>query len=141
VILEKWGSRNPDADIFMLTWWHVANKELRAMQESDFGGVGHACEFETSLLMYFAPDLVRATALDYAPPAAVFEWAQADMLNAPCGSFYRSMKEISGGSGVAGSPQYASANKGKKISKLISSKIANMLEDIRQGIGPKSIAK
>ena len=132
VILEKWGSANPDASIFMLTWWSVVSEELRAIQESDFGGVGHACEFETSLLMHFAPHMVRDGNFEFSPPPSTFEWAEADMLNPPCGNFYRSMKEISGGTGVAGAPQYASSEKGARISKLVSTQLVKMLKDIRQ---------
>jgi len=138
VILEKWGSANSDTSIFMLTWWQVAHEELRAIQESDFGGIGHACEFETSLLMHFAPHLVRNKTFEYTPPASVFTWAQSDMLNAPCGNFYRPMKEISGGSGVAGSPQYASSKKGGEISRLVTLRIVSMLKDIRRGVGAYS---
>ena len=139
VVLEKWGAANPDASIFMLTWWRVAREELRAIQESDFGGVGHACEFETSLLMHFAPDAVRGEILAYPPPTPTFTWAQEDMLNAPCGTFYRSMKEISGGSGVAGAPQFASSKKGAQISKIVSTRLVRMLRDIKQGaVGRRS---
>lgn len=135
VILEKWGSTNPDASIFMLTWWRVAHEELREIQESGFGGVGHACEFETSLLMHFAPHMVRDGKFECSPPPPTFAWAEADMMNAPCGTFYRSMKEISGGSGVAGAPQFATSKKGAQISKLVSTQIVKILKDIRQGVG------
>lgn len=133
VILEKWAAANPNAWVFMLTWWQVAHEELLAIQESDFGGVGHACEFETSLLMHFAPHMVRGEKIANSPPASAFSWAESDMLNAPCGVFYRSMKDISGGSGVAGAPQFASSKKGAKISKLVSTQLVKMLRDIRKG--------
>ena len=131
VVLEKWGAANPQARIFMMTWWRVAARELAKVQESPFGGVGHACEFETSLLQYFAPELVDGEQIREAHLQPTFPWAENDMLNAPCGQLYRSMKEISGGSGVVGQPTYASAAKGKRISDLVTDAFAAMLRDIR----------
>lgn len=134
VALEKWGSNNPGASIYMLTWWSVARDELRSIQESGFGGVGHACEFETSLLMHFAPDVVRNESIGVSSQTETFEWAESDMLNAPRGGFHRSMKEISGGSGVVGAPQFATPEKGAKISEVVSAKLVKMLKDIRQSV-------
>jgi creatinine amidohydrolase len=45
---------------------------------------------------------------------------------------YRSMKEMSGGSGVVGQPTYASADKGRRISDTVVSKLVGMLTDIRK---------
>ena len=132
VVLEKWGAANPAARIFMFTWWRVASQELAKVQESGFGGVGHACEFETSLLQHFAPDLVAGDQIREATLQPTFPWAENDMLNAPCGQLYRSMKEISGGSGVVGAPVYATAAKGKRISEIVTGKLVHMLTDIRK---------
>jgi creatinine amidohydrolase len=137
VVLEKWGAANPHARVFMMTWWRVAARELAKIQESGFGGVGHACEFETSLLEYFAPHLVEGTQIREANLQPTFPWAESDMLNAPCAQLYRSMKEISGGSGVVGQPTYASAGKGKRISDLVVDALATMLRDIRNAPAPQ----
>lgn len=130
VVLEKWGAANPKTKIFMMTWWRVASRELAKVQESPFGGVGHACEFETSLLQFFAPELVEGDQIRESNLRPTFAWAENDMLNAPCGQLYRSMKEMSGGSGVVGHPIYASAAKGKRISDLVTDAFAGMLKDI-----------
>jgi creatinine amidohydrolase len=132
VILEKWGAAHPHARIYMLTWWRVAPRELAQVQESGFGGVGHACEFETSLLQHFAPHLVDTHEIREPNIQPTFAWAESDMLNAPCGVLYRSMKEISGGTGVAGAPTHASADKGRRISDIVVSKLVTMLTDIRR---------
>lgn len=132
VILEKWGAAHPQARMFMFTWWRVAARELAGVQESGFGGVGHACEFETSLLQYFAPHLVTGDQIREAHLQPTFPWAEFDLLNAPCGHVYRSMKEISGGSGVVGQPTYASAAKGRRISDIVVTALTAMLADIRR---------
>jgi len=132
VILEKWGAAHPEARIFLFTWWRVAAGELAQVQESGFGGIGHACEFETSLLQHFAPELVVADQIREPRLQATFSWAETDLLNAPCGQLYRSMKEISGGTGVVGAPLFASAAKGKRISDVVVNTLAGMLTDIRR---------
>jgi creatinine amidohydrolase len=58
------------------------------------------------------------------------------MLNAPCGVLYRSIKEISGGSGVVGQPTFASAAKGKRISDIVTNQLVAMLTDIRAASTP-----
>jgi len=131
VLLEKWGAGNPSARIFMLTWWKVAGAALAKVQESPFGGVGHACEFETSLLQFFAPHRVLTAEIREMNLEPTFAWAEADMLNAPCGVLYRSMKEMSRGSGVVGAPAYASAEKGQRISDIVTDALVGMLRDVR----------
>lgn len=133
VIVEKLGYRHPEAQVVMLTWWTVAAEALRGIQQSGFGGVGHACEFETSLLMHFASDLVRAGSIADPDMPQPYCWARADMLNAPSGLLYRSMKAQSGGSGVVGRPSFASAEKGERIAETVTSRLCAMLRDLRDG--------
>ena len=59
-----------------------------------------------------------------------FSWAEADMLHAPRGAHFRTVKEISGGDGVVGAPSYASSEKGEKITELVVSRMSEMLHDI-----------
>jgi creatinine amidohydrolase len=131
VVVEKWGAAHPAQRIFMLTWWRVAAKELAAIQESGFGGVGHACEFETSLLQHFAPHLVHEDLICAPTLQHTFAWAEGDMLNASCASMYRSMKEMSGGSGVVGAPLYGSAEKGQRIAAAVVARLREILLDVR----------
>jgi creatinine amidohydrolase len=132
VLLEKWGAANSSSRIFMLTWWRVAGPALAKVQGSPFGGVGHACEFETSLLEFFAPQFVQSSEIRAMNIEPTFAWAEGDMLNAPCGVLYRSMKEISRGSGVVGAPAFASAAKGEEISDIVTAALVQILRDIRQ---------
>jgi creatinine amidohydrolase len=132
VLLEKWGASHPLSRIFMLTWWRVAGAALAQVQDSPAGGVGHACEFETSLLQYFAPQFVQTVEIRPMDTEPTFQWAEGDMLNAPCGLLYRSMKEISRGSGVVGAPAFASREKGERISNFVTEALVRILRDIRE---------
>lgn len=133
VLVEKLGYMNIDRQVAMLTWWTLARQALTEIQESGFGGVGHACEFETSLLLHLRPDLVRKEAIADPDMPATYCWAQADMLNAPSGVLYRSMKVQSGGSGTVGRPSFASAEKGARISAAVTDRLCAMLSDLRRG--------
>ena len=57
VILERLGFENPGCQFVSLTWWRIAAENLMDITETGLGGVGHACEFETSLMMLIAPVL------------------------------------------------------------------------------------
>jgi creatinine amidohydrolase len=130
VTVEKLGNRYPSVNVFMLTWWKAAADELARLQESAFGGVGHACEFETSLVMHFAPDLVVEEAIADTAPQATYQWSEADLLNAPKGLHHKTMAELTGGTGVFGAPSLGSASKGKTISDTVHKALTKILHDI-----------
>ena len=132
VMLETFGHRWPDARFFLFTWWKLAAKDLRDIQESGPGGVGHACEFETSLLLHADPRSVRTDVIENPNNPATFPWAQGDMLIAAKASFARNMAQISGGSGVVGRPDLASAEKGERITDAVVSSLVPMLADVRR---------
>ncbi len=131
VMLEKFGARWDHASFFMFTWWKLASDRLKAIQQSGPGGVGHACEFETSLLLHAIPDEVRSDAIRNPENPATFAWAQSDMLTAAKASYARDMAEISGGSGVVGRPDMASAETGARISEAVVSSLVTALTDVR----------
>jgi creatinine amidohydrolase len=106
-------------------------KELEAIRESGLGGVGHACEFETAILMHGVPDCVRThliTGLNYVP---TYPWADSDMMTSGRASLYRSMREISGGSGVVGDASLASAEKGKAITDVVVAQLREIVVSLR----------
>ena len=51
----QWTNRQLSA----ASYWDLAAKELAALAEGPRKVMGHACEFETSMMMYLRPDLVR----------------------------------------------------------------------------------
>lgn len=130
VALEKFGNAHPEVEIFMLTWWRIAAEALAELQESEFGGVGHACEFETSLVQLIAPDLIDPAAQIDQLAIHAFEWAAADLLRAPRASHHQTMHQLTNGTGVSGCPSKASALKGQAISDAVTQAAVDMLRDI-----------
>jgi creatinine amidohydrolase len=50
------------------SYWDLAAKELAALADGPRKAMGHACEFETSLMLYLRPDLVRRDQIQDDPP-------------------------------------------------------------------------
>lgn len=51
------------------SYWELAEKELAALAEGGRKSMGHACEFETSMIMALRPDLVRRDQIKNDPRA------------------------------------------------------------------------
>ncbi|MDX2246006.1 MAG: creatininase family protein [Bacteroidia bacterium] len=130
VITEKFGYRYPEIKITFVTWWKVAGEALFPLNESGPGGVGHACEFETSLMLLIAPDLVKTKLIRQGANEATFPWAEGDMLRGPRAGFYRTMKAMTP-NGVYGDPRKASTEKGWEISRIVTESLVQLITDLR----------
>ncbi len=114
VIAETAGLRWRDAQVVFTSWWRVAADRLRKVMEGSFPSVGHACEFETSLMLAFHPNLVKmALAVDDGLPSPA-KLLQFDLLGGPAATLTRPMDRITQ-HGVYGRPTLATAEKGRRI--------------------------
>ncbi|MBJ6368609.1 creatininase family protein [Snuella sedimenti] len=129
LLVEKLGYENPTINIVMVTWWKLASEALFSLNESGKGGVGHACEFETSLMLLIAPHLVHLDKIEKGMHTKTFSWSEGDMLRGPKASYYRSTKEMTT-NGVFGDPEYGTLEKGKQISKLVIDDLKNIINDL-----------
>jgi creatinine amidohydrolase len=59
VALRRLQPRYLDRLLTGASYWELAEKELAALAEGGRKSMGHACEFETSLVMALRPELVR----------------------------------------------------------------------------------
>lgn len=50
------------------SYWDLAAKELAALADGPRKSMGHACEFETAMMMHLRPDLVRSPEIKDDPP-------------------------------------------------------------------------
>jgi creatinine amidohydrolase len=131
VLLEQFGTQHADSRIVVATWWRVASEALLALNETGQGGVGHACEFETSLMLHIAPQLVRMDAAPARSNLPTFEWAKADLLRSSRASLFRTMREMTP-SGAFGEPRGASAEKGRQITDIVCDALAEILRDLTE---------
>jgi creatinine amidohydrolase len=129
VLVEQLGHKYPQADIVMATWWRIASAALEKITETGPGGVGHACEFETSLMLHIAPHLVIKDWIKPSENTPTFSWAEGDMLRGSKASYYRSFKQMTA-NGVYGDPTFASAEKGKRISDAVLTALKQIVADL-----------
>ncbi|MEX3008490.1 creatininase family protein [Hoeflea sp. TYP-13] len=112
------------------SWWDVAAEALMDISRTGPFGVGHACEFETSLMQLIAPEEVRTEALTGQTFETFAPWADADLLRPAPVSLYRSMKDMSAGSGVVGDPSSASAETGRVIVDIVIPALVAILTEL-----------
>ncbi len=129
VLLEQFGTEHRDSQIVVATWWRVALDALLALNETGAGGVGHACEFETSLMLLIAPELVAMNAVEPRGNVPTFDWAEGDLLRSPRAALFRTMKDMTP-HGAYGEPAQASAAKGRQIANLVCDALCVILTDL-----------
>jgi len=129
VLVEQLGYKYPQADIVMATWWRIAAAELEKITETGAGGVGHACEFETSLMLLIAPELVKTELIKPGAITPTFAWAEGDMLRGAKATYFRTFKQMTV-NGVYGDPTFASAEKGKRISDAVLTALKQIVNDL-----------
>jgi creatinine amidohydrolase len=59
VALRQLQPEFPDCLLTGASYWEIAERELAELARGERKSMGHACEFETSMMMHFRPDLVR----------------------------------------------------------------------------------
>ena len=96
------------------SYWQSIKNVLVEIGESEIGGMGHACEMETSLALHLRPELVDLKAISRDMPdvrvaLSCIDFRQPGFLGIPL-DFVRDSK-----SGVMGDPTLATAEKGEKI--------------------------
>lgn len=132
LVLTKSRLRYPDARIVLITYWNAAARLLRAVRESAEGGMGHAGELETSLLLAAKPNVVRTGRMqpDGKWPTSTF--LAKDMLVGGSASVSRTFAEISK-LGAVGDPRTASAEKGERFFAAIVTCLAELVSDLESG--------
>ena len=124
--IEALTATMPDCEIVLATWFRAASNELRPLVEGEYPAVGHACEFETSLIMAIRPDLVdRATIADDGLTSAS-SLLRGDMLSGARVTHSVPFDRITK-TGVWGKPTFASAEKGRKILDATNSVLKKLL--------------
>lgn len=132
LVLTKCRETYPSTRIVGITYWNAAAAELSAIRESEIGGMGHACELETSLVLAVRPDLVRDERIAPDGRQAVSEFSGKDMLKGGSITISRHFSEISR-YGAVGDPRTASAEKGERFFKAIVDRLASLVSEIETG--------
>lgn len=126
VVAEQLAARLPNAEIVFGTWFRMAAAALAPLVEGTYPAVGHACEFETSLILALRPELVDCDAIvdDGIPSSSPL--LRADLLTGGPTVRSQPFDKIST-TGVWGKPSLATAAKGQAILDIVIPEITQLL--------------
>jgi creatinine amidohydrolase len=125
------GDAHPEAEILGLTYFQLAGEFVREIRESEPGGMGHAGEFETSLMLHLQPDLVDEEAMEGTYREQIYEKGGTDLIEGGPLSVYRTFDEYSE-SGAIGDPRLATAEKGERLFDRLGEEVADVLVEIHE---------
>jgi creatinine amidohydrolase len=116
----------------LVTYWNIAAEQLCKLRDSTEGGMGHACELETSLVMAAKPEAIRTAKIKADGRWSTSRFLGKDMLAGGTASVSRSFSEIST-DGAVGDPRTASAEKGRKFFDVIVAQLLELVRELESG--------
>jgi creatinine amidohydrolase len=117
----------PQTRFVFASYWTLAAKTLREVRESEPGGMGHACEMETSVMLHLHPERVKNKRAAGGGPPHADPYRKADMQYARPVFFVNEFHEVTP-SGVMGRPDLASAEKGRRFFDGIVEEVSAFVE-------------
>jgi creatinine amidohydrolase len=121
VALRKLQPQYADALLVGGTYWSVADDLIARTLEGEHKFVGHACEFETSMILHLFPHLVNRDEMKDAGPLI------ADQID---GLFISRDMHQRTRAGCTGRPDLASAEKGELLFECIVERLANVVHQL-----------
>ncbi len=110
------------------SYWWLGGKALGEIRQSGVGGVGHACEMETSVMLAIRPEKVNMSRARKAGPGAALSYRVIDMQASNPIALVSEFDELSD-TGVLGEPELATAEKGRQFLDAFIPPIVTFLED------------
>lgn len=127
VVAEKSAAKWPSSQVIFTSWWRIAAEELKLLVEGDFPSVGHAGEFETSLLLLLRPELVDTSRFEDGGDPPSVRQLQGDLVTRrPAATLSRPFEELTA-NGVFGRPSLASVEKGKRILECVLEELVELI--------------
>jgi creatinine amidohydrolase len=131
--LREVKSRNsdkPDLKVVLASYWALAASTLSRVRESETGGMGHACEMETSMMMLLAKELVRRDKIKNDGPKQQPPYRFYDMQRGTPFYMVEEFHELSQ-SGTVGHPELASEEKGRHFYDGIIEEVSAFIRDFK----------
>jgi creatinine amidohydrolase len=120
------GTEQPQAEILALTYFQLAASFIDDIRDTTLGGMGHAGEFETSLMMHLRPELVDEDRMEGTNMDEPYSQGIDDLVAGGPLSVYREFTEYSE-TGAIGDPTVSSAEKGERILELLCDEMESLL--------------
>jgi creatinine amidohydrolase len=116
--------------VLAVDYWTFARPVIAEVRESGPGGMAHACEFETSLMLHLRPESVRRERItrEIAEPRYAAE--RFDLFEGGGVTAHWATHELSR-SGVMGAPDLATEEKGRRLFEACVEGVAGVIEELR----------
>lgn len=118
-----------DIRVVAASYWDFALAFLKEWRTSQPGGIDHACEMETALMLHLFPDLVKTEECKDARWFPQTKYLTGDLTIGGVVATAFSLAEISS-TGVAGSPEAATAAKGQELFEEIVEQFSKFLAEV-----------
>lgn len=116
-----------DLYVAYATYWNLAAAEFSTIRDSPPGGMGHACEMETSIMLARHPDLVDMAQASRGGPSEERGYRTVDMLRSEPYFMIAEFDELSE-TGVIGMPDFATTEKGAKFLEAAAQGVVRFLD-------------
>lgn len=121
--------RYPDLVAAAACYWDLASAEINRLRRSNQGGMSHACELETSLMMHLRPETVKRERIAPSRPRWRSPWLVGDLAAGGSGVTTGYHIDDVAPTGVMGDPELASPEAGAEFLEAISARVAEFLVD------------
>lgn len=119
-----------EARIAALTYFQLAREAIAELRQSEPGGMGHACEFETAMVQHIRPELVKIDRAETIYPDPGSRYLTTDLLGGSAIRVYHDFADLSP-TGTLGDPTLATPEKGAAFFEAVASELAAFIEDFR----------
>lgn len=118
IVVQELKNRHKDLRVIASEYWNLAKEPISRLRESEIGGMGHACELETSLYLYLDETRVRRELIQDDGALGSSSLFPTDLIESAPVAEVRDFKEFTQ-TGVMGKPSLASKEKGEKLFQSI----------------------
>lgn len=129
--LRELKSLYPNVFFVFASYWSLSMKTIKEVRESELGGIGHACEMETSLMLHLHPERVRMALAQRDGPKHSDTYRKVDMQHGRPIYFVTEFEEVTK-SGTIGHPDLATSEKGKKFFDGIVAEVAVFVDEFEK---------
>lgn len=125
------GTEHPDAEILGLPYTQLAAPFIDEIRESEIGGMSHAGEMETSLVLHLCPELVDEDRIEVNYRDPPYSLGKQDAFEGGPLSAYRPFPEYTE-TGPIGDPSLATGEKGAELYDRLADELAELLVEIHE---------
>jgi creatinine amidohydrolase len=110
------------------SYWDFATADIQQWRRSSAGGINHACEMETSLMLAVMPQFVDMAQARDATFASGSRYLSPDLAVGGAVTVARTFAELTA-DGVIGNPAAADAERGRELLNIMTTRVAEFLRE------------